>query len=84
MDEIMRVLGTVDVQSSDKPRPRSVAPASFDELARWRTVAKAQGVSLHAFMLFCVREGVRRAEAGELTVEREEVKAVRAAKPEGY
>ena len=56
-----------------KPNPRSVRPASFEELEHWQDVAGRWEVSLHSLMLFLIRHGMAALEAGELEIEKEPV-----------
>ena len=60
-------------QPKGKPNPRSVRPASFEELEHWQEMAGRWGVSLHSLMLFLIRHGIAELEAGGLEIEKEPV-----------
>lgn len=69
--------------SSDKPlTPRGVRPDSPEELEEWKSAADAQGVSLHQFMLYSVRDLVVRTMQG-FRIPQEQVTTTQIKMPKG-
>lgn len=59
----------------------TIRPGSDEELQRWQDIARGHDISPHALFLYLIRKGMKELEAGQLTIEREEVTVTRVKMP---